>query len=237
MQNIKYVFLGNSQTVKEIGEYPSKVQDTWITDTRSIFEKYCKNSQGKYEVRNRVVGKNGNYYFTITPTNIFYLVVAEDEYPEKLVFDFIDEAQKDNIFLLVNEKGELNKIGKQQLKNLIESYQDPSSKNKIKSVTNDIQDIKIEMTKDIRKLGNNIEDAEKLEDRSKKVADGAKLFNQGATDLKRKTCLQNYKWGFILGLLIVAILLVIIIPLAVSGGGDGKSEKDSNNTSKQGNLV
>src|SRR5689334_15788033 len=149
MKNIKYIFLGNAQSLKEIGDYPSKVSEAWVKDAKQIFEKYCKSTMtNKYEQRSRVVGQEGNYYFTITPTNVFYLVLADQSYQERHVFELIEEIQRENVPLLVDEKGELNKLGKQSLKNIIDNYQQPN--NKIHAVQNDINDIKIEMRNNMK---------------------------------------------------------------------------------------
>lgn len=232
MKNIKYVFLGNSQNMKEIGEAPAKVNENLAKEAKTIYTTYCKSQiPSKYEQRNKVVGTDGNYYFMITPSNIFYLVLADVEYPERYVFQLIDEIQRESIYLLVDEKGELNKLGKQSLKNLIENYQNPSNPtNKLTNVQNDINDIKIEMNQNIRKVMSNVEDAEELKKKSDKIKDNSNDFNKKAGQLKRLTCWQNCKWTIILGLLIVGILMIIIIPIAVSKSSSKNPTSPSNST-------
>jgi hypothetical protein len=230
MKNIKYVFLANSQNLKEIGEYPSKSNEAWLKETKMIFNGYCKNTSKKYEERNKVVGSDGNYYFTITPTDTFYIVLAHSEYPQRNVFQLIEEIQKENIHLLVDEKGELNKIGKQSLKNLIDNYQNDNTK--ISGVQKDIDDIKIEMKQNVNNLVNNLEDVENLKHKSDKIKDGSKEFGKKAGELKRLTCWQNCKWTIILSVLVIGVLLIIILPLTVGGSSSSGSTTTGTNSTR-----
>jgi vesicle-associated membrane protein 7 len=223
--NIKYVFIGNSQTVKEIGEYPSKGKESWSKDCKQIFEKYCKSNSAKYEQRNLVVGQDGNYCFIIMPSNIFYLVLAEADYPERQVFALVDELHRDSIYLLTDEKGELNKIGRTSLKNIAESYQ--KNKDNIAKLKNDVDDIQIEMKNNIKKAIANVEDVQALDQKALKIKDSSHAFKKNAGELKRITCWQNCKWTIILVLLIIGVLLIIIVPIAISA-----SKGDSTTTTQ-----
>ena len=165
--NIKYVFLGNSHTLKQIGEYPAKAKDT--QNCQQIFEKYCQSNTSKQEQRNCINNDNTRICFIIMPSNIFYFVLAESSYPERQVFSLIDELHRDSIYLLTDEKGELNKIGKQGLKNIIEAYQKDNSG--IKGVSNEVEDIKIEMKKNINKAVSNVENAQMLDQKANKIKD------------------------------------------------------------------
>jgi hypothetical protein len=215
--------MGNSQNLKDIGEFPAKANANWVREAKTVFTSYCKSPNNtKYEQRSKVIGSDGNYFFTITPTNTFYLILVENEYPERQVFQLIEEFQKENIHLLTDEKGELSKLGKQSLKNLIENYQ-KNGNNKIANVNNDIEDIKIEMNQNIKKIVNNLEDAEELKKKSDKIKDSSRDFNKKAGDLKRATCWQNCKWNIILAIIVIGVLLAIIIPLASNAAASSSS--------------
>ena len=226
MKNIKYIFVGNSQKCNEIGSYPNKASDVWVKDTTQIFDKYSKSTIGsKYEQRNRVVGQDGNYYFTITPNDVFYLVLASSDYPERHVFELIEEIQKENVPLLVDGEGKLNKVGKQSLKTLVENYENPSSK--IQNINKDMDDLKIEMKDNVRKVMSNVEDATALDQKAIKIKENANIYKKDAADLKRLTCWQNCKWTIILTILVVGILLVIVLPIALSGKKDSGASTSS----------
>jgi len=229
MKNIKYVFLGNSQNLKEIGDYPMKASDAWAKEAKTIFSTYCKSPMNtKYEERNKVVGTEGNYYFTITPSNTFYLILTETDYPQRQAFQLIEDMSKENIHLLVDEKGELSKIGKQSLKNLVDSYQ--SGESKISGVQRDIEDIKIEMNENVKKVVSNLEDAEGLKIRSDKIKDNSKEFAKQSSALKRATCWQNCKWTIILSLLLLGVILIIVLSVTLSSNGSNNSGSNNSGT-------
>ncbi len=221
MKNIKYVFLGNSQNMKEIGEVPNKVDKETAKDSREIFQKYCESSSKQYDKREKIIGgeEKGNYYFTITPNDIFYLILAVNDYPERQIFQLITDIHKDSIYLCVDEKGALNKGGKQLLKNVVESYQN-SSNDKLGEVQNNLNEIKIEMNQNMKKVMNNVEDVQDLKMKSDKIKDNSKEFNKKASDLKKLTCWNNYKWGIILTVLLVIIILVIVVGFALKKDSD-----------------
>jgi len=221
---IKYIFIGNALNQKFIGENSSKANATWAETAQKIFREYCKNIENKYEKRNRIVSEDGVYYCTISPSNIFYLTLIVDTYPERQVFQMIDEIKKENIHLLVDEKGELNKPGKQALKSIIQQYEN-EKKDKISIINEDIKDIKIEMQNNVKKVLGNTEDLQSLDAKANKIKDNANLFKKDATELKKKTCWQNLKWTIVLVLVVLALILIIVVPLVVNNSGDSDNKK------------
>jgi hypothetical protein len=212
--NIKYVFLGNADTNKPIGEYPNKPKDTWSQNCKTVFERYCGSSGAKVDQRNKVLAEDGNFFFIMFSNKIFVLVLADREYAEREVFAMIDEIIKDNVHLLVDDKGVMNKEGKRELTRIIENYQ---KKNVINQLNDDINSIKLEMQANINKQVSNLEDVNALENRAVKIKENSDLFKKNANQLKRLTCWQNCKWTIILGLIVIGLLAIIIIPIAVSG--------------------
>ncbi len=145
----------------------------------------------------------------------------------------IDEFKKDNIHLLVDEKGEINKLGKQAMKNIIQQFE--NEKNKISEISGDINEIKIEMQNNVKKVMANTEDLQSLDVKANKIKDNANLFKKDATDLKRKTCWQNFKWTIILILVVIALLLIVVIPLVVNNipRNSEQNSHNSNSTEKK----
>jgi hypothetical protein len=228
--SIKYVFLGNSQSGKPIGEYPSKPKEQWSQDSKTIFDRYCKSNTAKIDQRNKVAGTDGNICFIIMPSNIFYLIIAEFDQQEREVFQLIDEIHRDSIYLLTDEKGDLNKIGKTSLKTLIESHMRKSPQTK--KISDEVDDIKIEMKAAIAKTVSNVENVQSLEHKAVKIKESSHTFKKNANELRKITCWQNCKWTIILVILIIGVLLVIIIPIAVSS-----SKGDTSNSGSNGQVV
>lgn len=213
--NIKYVLMGNVSNQTIITEH-IVIKNTQIqTEAKQIFERVSKAAEKKTEERNKIQSNNGNYYFTITAPNIFYLVHTEHNYPERHVFAFIEQLNKDNIPLLINEKGELNSAGKQTMKNLVEKYQDVNNLSNISQLESDVNDIKIEMNHNIKRMVSNVEDTNNLEKKAGLIKDNAELFKKDAKKLERMTWCQNCKWTIIIVIVVIAVILAIVLPLVL----------------------
>jgi len=226
INKIKYVLIGNALNHKLIGENSVKANAKWAETAQKIFKEYCKNIENKYEKNNKIIAEDGIYYCTISASNIFYLSLIEGSYPERRVFQMIDEFKRDNIHLLVDEKGELNKPGKQTLKGIISQF---DNNDIIADINGNINEIKIEMHNNVRKVMSNTEDLQELDNKANKIKDNANIFKKDAANLQRKTCWQNCKWTIILVLVVMALLLIIVVPLVVnSSGGSGSSDAGAN---------
>lgn len=223
INKVKYVLIGNALNHKLIGENSSKANAKWAETAQRIFKEYCKNIEIKYEKNNKIVVEDGIYYCTISPSNIFYLALIEGNYPERRVFQMIDEFKRDNIHLLVDEKGELNKPGKQALKGIISQY---DNNDLIGDINGNINEIKIEMQTNVRKVLGNTEDLQALDNKANKIKDNANMFKKDAANLQRKTCWQNFKWTIILVLVVIALLCIIVVPLVVKASAlTGSADK------------
>lgn len=62
-----------------------------------------------------------------------------------------------------------------------------------------------------------------LDDKSKKIQDGSKVYMKDAKALERETWWRNFKWTVIIILLVIGILLIIILPLALKQSDNSKS--------------
>ena len=127
-------------------------------------------------------------------------------------YEMIEEIEKDNIFLLTTEKGELNAAGKQSLKNLVDKYQEINKVNRISEINDDINEVKLDMSENIRKATDNLVKVQDLDDKAYNIRLNADSFKNNAKTLERQTCLQNWKWTMILVGLIVVLLLIFVIP-------------------------
>ena len=152
MNGFKYVFIGNPTTIVPIGAYPDKdVPKSIVTDTNNIFERYCKSQSKSIDIRSRVQGKEGVYYFTINSQNVFYLIVVDSSINERDVFGLIDDIQKENIPLLIDTTtNKLNLVGRQQLKTIIENYSKTlGGSNKINQINIELKETMQMMTKKV----------------------------------------------------------------------------------------
>ena len=212
--SIKYLLIGDADTAKIITEFstiasPAKTKK----EANQIFTKVCK-AEKKFDERNKITSKDENYFFTVTRPNIIFLILVESTYPERLVFQLIDNINEDKIPLMINdETKELNPQGRQALKALVDKYQDQKNFNKIAEIQSDVDEIKTDMKATISKQLQNMDDVRTLEDKSNSLALNAADYKKNAHELERVTWWKNVKLLIIIGVIVVAVALCIILPI------------------------
>lgn len=146
---IKYLLIGDSSTNKIITEFSSgNAQPKTKKEINQIFNKLCKTPNKKLDERNKITSKNENYYFTFCHPDLIYLILVNNEYPERYVFELIQKINDEKIPTMVNdETRELNPSGRQSLKQLIDVYQDPKNISKIADLQSDVNSLKVDMRK------------------------------------------------------------------------------------------
>lgn len=208
---IKYILIGDSGTLKKIAEYSTTNNQKIVSEIDKIFTKICKTAADKFDERNKITSKSQNYYFITVQPGITFLVLVSDSYPERLVFELIDKINEEKIPTMINEETkELNAQGRQALKNLVDKYQD----NIINTIQNDVNDIKLDMKDNIKKMVDSIEDTSKLEQSAENLREESKSYKDTAAEIRRLTFWQNMKLWIILGgviLLLIGLILFIIL--------------------------
>lgn len=221
-QFVKYIFIANALEQKTIGETYFKKNQKWSDSANKIFNQYCKNIESKYNIRNKIPSEDGLIFCTINKNNIFYLGIFKENYSEKIAFQLFEEIENDNIHLLVDQKGELNDIGKKSLKDKLIQY-DKEKSDKISEINGELNEIKIEMRENVQKAINNNENIGQLDEKAVRIKENANMFKKEAQQIQRQTFWNKHKWNLIIAILVIAILLMIIVPLATKGGkGDDK---------------
>lgn len=229
--NIKYIFIGNLVNKKEITDYPVNVNKDIANDGKSIFDKLANQKSHKYDERFKVESRFGIFHFTIFPTNTFYLVVADKYFPPRNVFEMINELHEKMIYLLVNEKGEISNSGKKKFLEIVEKKKGGQNK-ALENAQVAIDDVKLEMQNNIKKVMSNMEDVEELDRKAKNIEVGAEMMKDNAKKLKCCAFLGNLKWTIIIVTVIVAALIIIIVPIAVHF-----TEEDKKNAQQQNIII
>ena len=124
---IKHLIIGDCSTKKIIVDFSTRnEQPKTKKEIILIFNKLCNNSKRNFKERNKIASKNENYYFMYFRPDYIYLILIKNEYPERSIFELFDIINRDIINKMVNdETRELNSNGIQELKQLIDAYQDP----------------------------------------------------------------------------------------------------------------
>ena len=209
---IKYLLIGDSSTNKIITEFSSgNAQPKTKKEINQIFNKLCKTPNKKLDERNKITSKNENYYFTFSHPDLIYLVLVNNEYPERYVFELIQKINEEKIPTMVNdETRELNPSGRQALKQLIDVYQDPKNISKIADLQSDVNSIKVDMRKNINKMVESVDDVNQLQEKSAALKLESTEYKQNSVEVRRLTWWQNFKMWIILGGVVLLLIIILI---------------------------
>ena len=209
---IKYLLIGDSSTNKIITEFSSgNAQPKTKKEINQIFNKLCKTPNKKLDERNKITSKNENYYFTFCHPDLIYLVLVNNEYPERYVFELIQKINDEKIPTMVNdETRELNPSGRQALKQLIDVYQDPKNISKIADLQSDVNSIKVDMRKNINKMVESVDDVNQLQEKSAALKLESTEYKQNSVEVRKLTWWQNFKMWIILGGIVLLLIIILI---------------------------
>jgi hypothetical protein len=209
---IKYLLIGDSSTNKIITEFSSgNAQPKTKKEINQIFNKLCKTPNKKLDERNKITSKNENYYFTFCHPDLIYLILVNNEYPERYVFELIQKINDEKIPTMVNdETRELNPSGRQSLKQLIDVYQDPKNISKIADLQSDVNSIKVDMRKNINKMVESVDDVNQLQEKSAALKLESTEYKQNSVEVRKLTWWQNFKMWIILGGIVLLLIIILI---------------------------
>ena len=209
---IKYLLIGDTSCSKIITEFSSgNTQPKTKKEINQIFNKLCKTQNKRIDERNKITSKNENYYFTFCHPTLLFLVLANNKYPERLIFELISKINEEKIPDMVNdETRELNPSGRQALKQLIEVYQDPKNVSKISQIESDVNSIKSDMRKNINKMVESVDDVNKLGESAAHLQLETKEYKQNSIEVRKLTWWQNFKMWIILGCVVIFLIIILI---------------------------
>jgi hypothetical protein len=209
---IKYLLIGDTSCSKIITEFSSgNTQPKTKKEINQIFNKLCKTQNKRIDERNKITSKNENYYFTFCHPTLLFLVLANNKYPERLIFELISKINEEKIPDMVNdETRELNPSGRQALKQLIDVYQDPKNVSKISQIESDVNSIKTDMRKNINKMVESVDDVNKLGESAAHLQLETKEYKQNSIEVRKLTWWQNFKMWIILGCVVIFLIIILI---------------------------
>ena len=211
---IKYVLIGDSSTMKIITEYSSgNVEAKTKKEINRIFNKLAKLPNKKYDERNKITSKEENYYFINIKPNLLFIILANNQYPERYVFELISKIIEDNIPTMINdETRELNPTGRQALKELVNKYQDIKNINKIAEIQKDVDSLKVDMKKNINKMVESVENVNDLQNKSEQLKLESEDYKKTSVEIRKVTWWQNCKlWAIIVGIVILLVLIIVLV--------------------------
>ena len=211
---IKYVLIGDSATVKIITEFSSgNVDPKKKKEINRIFNKLAKLPNKKYDDRNKITSKDENYYFMNVKPNYLFIILVNNQYPERYAFELISKIMEENIPTMINdETGELNPSGRQALKELVNKYQDIKSINKIAEIQGSVDSLKVDMKKNITKMVESVDNVNELQNKSEQLKLETEDYKKTSVEIRKLTWWQNCKlWVIIIGIVLLIVLIIVLI--------------------------
>ena len=211
---IKYVLIGDSATVKIITEFSSgNVDPKKKKEINRIFNKLAKLPNKKYDERNKITSKDENYYFMNVKPNYLFIILVNNQYPERYAFELISKIMEENIPTMINdETGELNPSGRQALKELVNKYQDIKSINKIAEIQSGVDSLKVDMKKNITKMVESVDNVNELQNKSEQLKLETEDYKKTSVEIRKLTWWQNCKlWVIIIGIVLLIVLIIVLI--------------------------
>ena len=211
---IKYVLIGDSATVKIITEFSSgNVDPKKKKEINRIFNKLAKLPNKKYDERNKITSKEENYYFMNVKPNYLFIILVNNQYPERYAFELISKIMEENIPTMINdETGELNPSGRQALKELVNKYQDIKNINKIAEIQSGVDSLKVDMKKNITKMVESVDNVNELQNKSEQLKLETEDYKKTSVEIRKLTWWQNCKlWVIIIGIVLLLVLIIVLI--------------------------
>jgi hypothetical protein len=209
---IKYFLIGDIDTSKITTEYSTNlISSKEKKNAIQIFKRICKSNERRYEENNIITAKDNKYYFSLFQPSTVFISYALNSYPQTLIFELFEEIRKSNILTLINEETkELNPNGRQDLKQMIEKYQENEKLKRFEEIKKDIDDVKIEIKKSVNNMLDNVESVENLEERINELNEETKEYMNNVEYDKKITWWQNAKFR-IIALSIVIFIIVVVL--------------------------
>ena len=211
---IKYVLIGDAASVKIITEFSAgNIDSKKKKEINRIFNKLAKLPNKKYDERNKITSKEENYYFMNVKPNYLFIILVNNQYPERYAFELIAKIMEENIPTMINdETGELNPSGRQALKELVNKYQDTKSINKIAEIQSGVDSLKVDMKKNITKMVESVDNVNELQNKSEQLKLETEDYKKTSVEIRKLTWWQNCKlWVIIIGIVLLLVLIIVLI--------------------------
>ena len=225
--NIKFVAVGRAidrVLVAHLTVNKADPDAQYLTAVKEVLSAPDFSNKVQTGARYRLAGEVNAFNFTTDAEHRIFIVISGQDYPERIVFpminDLVTKFKKEfATSSLTCAPGGLNEKARKLFAQLVEDYDDPSKKDKLAQVQSSVQDVKLNMHRNMDVLLNNIDKSKSIEASSVRLQDQASLFDQRATQLKRKERCKAYKtWACIGGSVIVLLVALVIafVPLSAA---------------------
>ena len=238
--SIIYISISDQNNKSIIGSYnPIEIEKSSLKDSieKKVNELINKISIENGPEKNRINFQTSsekiiNIYYSLLNKGILYILFVEvlsiylDNFNDESIFDLIQEIDNQGIISNTDKNGKLNNIGKQNLKFVIEKYQNsffegkevsnPSlieeapKDNKIAVINEQIRGVQNDMKNNVKNMVVNIQDINEMENKSSVIKDASFQFRKDSLALEKKMKKNYFRSKIILTIVIVTVLALFI---------------------------
>jgi len=150
---------------------------------------------------------------------IHYAVIVGRDYPSRVAITGLGELQASFSGQFVRSvtlsavEGALTKSAKTILKTFCKKYDTPGNTDAANKVLDQVEGVKNQMQDNIHNMLKNSEDATTLKGKTDTLNEEAGLFKKRAKKVKKIMWWKNMKTTLMLGMIVIAVLLLILVPL------------------------
>jgi len=191
------------------------------TEIENAFQKFLLEAVSRFAPgarEKRTFGSNTLYMLADRELGCIYAVsMRGSAYPERHAFALLGEfvqtvsRHEDSDSLAVVPSGSLTKPLRKPLRDLMEKYDNPATFDATADVSARVDNVKIVMQDNIKKVLETHENIDRLESKTDNLNSQAAQFHQSANDLRKVMWWRKTKVLILIGVVVAAILAYIII--------------------------
>ena len=238
--SIIYISISDQNKKSVIGTYnPIEIEKSSLKDSieKKVNELINKINIENGPEKNRINFQTSsekiiNIYYSLLNKGILYILFVEvlsiylDNFNDESIFELIEEIDNQGIISNTDKNGKLNKIGKQNLKFVVEKYQNsfyegkevsnPSlieeapKDNKIAVIKEQIRGVQNDMKNNVKNMITNIQDINEIENKSVAIKDTSFQFRKDSLALEKKMRRNALRNKIILTIVVILILALFI---------------------------
>ncbi|KAK8878499.1 hypothetical protein M9Y10_005274 [Tritrichomonas musculus] len=171
---------------------------------------------------NAIVEQGKSIFYSLTdPDRMTFLALCDAGVTPTLRSSFLEELQRKwrqkygNSAASFAPNSKNNEFGATEIRNLLTSFNTERNA-KLAQAKQNLQETQEKMTQNLTMAFARGEQLNIMEQKAENIKDSAQTFHREATNVRRKMCLQKWRW-YILGGVIVIVVIFIIIVIACGG--------------------
>jgi len=223
-KNITFIGLARIRDQGVLATLFDRITAVEKTEIENAFQKFLLEAVSRFAPgarEKRAFGRNTMYMLADRELCCIYAVsMRGSSYPERHAFALLGEFiqtvshHEDTDSLAVVQSGSLSKALRKPLRELMEKYDNPAKFDATADVSSRVDNVKIVMQDNIKKVLETHENIDRLESKTENLNQQAAQFNQSANDLRKVMWWRKTKVLILIGVVVAAILAYIIIMIA-----------------------